>query len=68
MRDVADVAREKRVPACGVDGFEHDLRSRPKLVIRGLEKAHQIIRLEVLDDLRRKQTAERSIGLRTADS
>ena len=52
--NVADVAGEEREPARGVDRFEDNLRSRAQLVVRGVQKAHQIVRLEVLDDLRSK--------------
>ena len=64
VREVADVAAEKREPARRVDRFEHDRRARPQLLCRGIEQAHQVGRLEVLDHLRGDDAAERFVGQR----
>src|SRR5688572_3498780 len=63
MSYVADVAREECVPARRVDGFEHDLRAGPQLVIGRFEEAHQVIRIQMLHHLRSEQTSERSVRL-----
>ena len=66
MGQVADIRFEKRHPARGVDRLEHQRRTRPQFLIRELEHARQIGRLEMLDDLDRDETAEACIrpGLR----
>ena len=60
---IADVARKERVPAGRVDGFEHDLRAGPELVIRRFEQTHQVVGLHVFDDLRGEDPAERGVWL-----
>ena len=61
VRDVADVAVEERDPARGIQRLEHEPSAGPQLVERQLEKSQKIRRLEVLDDLRRENPAERAI-------
>jgi hypothetical protein len=63
VRDVANEAVEKRGPARRVQRLEHDRRARLQFVRRQLEKAEQVARLQVLDDLRREQAADRRVGL-----
>ena len=58
--DVADVALEECEPAGGVDGLEDDWRAGAQRFECGFEQPCEIRRLEMLDDLRREQPAERS--------
>ena len=62
VRDVPDEALEKSDPAGGVERFEDERCSGTQGVMRELEKPEKIAGLEMLDDLRREQTPERSIG------
>ena len=64
VRDVADEALEERDPARRVERLEHERRAGPKLVVRELEEPQQVARLQMLDDLRGEQPAERSVGQR----
>ncbi len=62
MRDVADVTREEREPARRIDRLENNFRSWTQFVKSGLEKLDEVVGLEVLYDLCRKEATERSIG------
>ena len=64
VRDVANVALEEREPAGRIDGLEDDRRAGAQLVERGVEQRRQIAGLEMFDDLRGEEAAERSVGLR----
>ena len=68
VRQVADVALEERRPARGIDRLEHDPRARPQRVEGGLERAHQVLGLEMLDHLRREEAAERSVPRRLQEA
>jgi hypothetical protein len=57
VRDVPDVALEERDPACRVDGLENDRGAGPQFRVRGFENPHQILGLQVFDDLKRCHTA-----------
>src|SRR5687767_5056605 len=61
MRHVADITREKGEPACRVNGFEDNFRAWSELVIRGLEKPHQVVGLEMFHDLCGYEPAERAV-------
>ena len=64
VRDVADVAVEERDPAGRVQRLEHEAPARAELVERELEEPQQVARLQVLDDLRGEDAAERGVGQR----
>ena len=62
MRDVADVAVEKRHPARRIERLEHHAATGADLVEGELEKSKKISGLQVLDHLRCEEAAERCIG------
>src|SRR5262245_60026676 len=62
MGDVANVAREEREPARGIDRLQDDLRAGSQFVIRSVEKLHEVVRVKVLNDLRRKKSSEGFVG------
>jgi len=62
VREIADVTLEKRHPARRVDRLEHEVRTRPELVERRLQQAHQVVRLQMLHDLHGQQPAQRLVG------
>ena len=64
VRDIADVAFEKREPARRVDGLENHRRPRAQLVESGVEESSEIARLEVFDHLGREQSTQRTVRLR----
>ena len=64
MRDVADVAVEERDPARGIQRFEDDPAAGTDLVKGELEELKEVAGLQVLDDLRCEEAAERRIGSR----
>ena len=68
VREVADVAAEERQPAGRVDRLEDDRRAGLELARDGVEQAHQVRRLEVFDDLRRDDAAERTVRRRRTGS
>ena len=64
VRDVADVAVEERDPARRVQRLEDDPAAGPQLVEGELEEPQQVAGLQVLDDLRGEDAAERRVRQR----
>ena len=62
VRDVAQVGAEERRPRRGVYRFEHHARPGAEGAVGVGEHPHQVVGLEVLDDLGRKEAAERLVG------
>ena len=58
VRDVAHVALEEGEPAGHVDGLQRQHAAGAQHLAGPLQETHQVVRLEVLHDLRREDAAE----------
>ena len=62
VREIADVAAEKREPAARIDRLDHDRRAGAHLPRSSIKQAQQVRRLEMFHHLRGNQAANRLVG------